>query len=140
MAGENKNIVAEFKDFLLRGNVVDLAVAVVIGAAFGAVVNALVKDILTPIIAAIFGKPDFGNLTFTIHKSHFFYGDFINAVIAFVSIAAAVFFFVVKPVNFLIAARAKRMSAGEQEDAATLSDEAVLLTEIRDLLRNRAAG
>ena len=99
---ENKNLATEFKDFILRGNVVDLAVAVVIGAAFGAVVTALVKDILTPIIAAIFGKPDFSTLTFTIHKSKFFYGDFINAVIAFLSIAAAVFFFVVKPVNALL--------------------------------------
>jgi large conductance mechanosensitive channel len=140
MAGEKKSIVTEFKDFLLRGNVVDLAVAVVIGAAFGAVVTALVADILTPIIAAIFGKPDFSSLTFTIHKSHFFYGAFINAVIAFVSIAAAVFFFVVKPVNYLMAARARRMAAGEAEETTTLSDEAILLGEIRDLLRSRAAG
>jgi len=138
MAAEKKNIVGEFKDFLLRGNVVDLAVAVVIGMAFGVVVNALVKDILTPIVAAIFGKPDFSTLTFTIHKSHFFYGDFINAVISFVSIAAAVFFFVVKPVNYLLTARAQRMAAGEEEDAGTLSDEAVLLTEIRDLLKAQA--
>jgi large conductance mechanosensitive channel len=91
----------DFRKFLLRGNVVDLAVAVVIGAAFGAVVTALVADILTPIIAAIVGKPDFSNLTFTIHNSHFLYGSFLNAVIAFVSIAAAVFFFVVQPVNAL---------------------------------------
>jgi large conductance mechanosensitive channel len=138
MAQEKKNIVGEFKDFLLRGNVVDLAVAVVIGTAFGVVVNALVKDILTPIVAAIFGKPDFSTLTFTIHKSHFFYGDFINAVISFVAIAAAVFFFVVKPINYLLTARARRMAAGEEEDASTLSDETVLLTEIRDLLKAQA--
>jgi large conductance mechanosensitive channel len=74
MAEESKGIVAEFKEFILRGNVVDLAVAVVIGAAFGAVVNALVKDILTPLIAAIFGKPDFSALTFTINSSKFLYG------------------------------------------------------------------
>ena len=92
----------EFRQFLLRGNVVDLAVAVVIGTAFGAVVTALVEDIFTPLIAAIFGKPDFSNLTFTINSSHFLYGSFINAVIAFVSIAAVIFFFVVKPMNFLI--------------------------------------
>jgi large conductance mechanosensitive channel len=140
MAVDKKGLAGEFKDFLLRGNVVDLAVAVVIGAAFGAVVTALVKDILTPIVAAIFGKPDFSTLTFTIHKSHFFYGDFINAVIAFVSIAAAVFFFVVKPINFLIAARARRLAAGEPEDASAVSPEVALLTEIRDLLQSRQAG
>lgn len=102
---DNKGIVTEFKEFVLRGNVVDLAVAVVIGAAFGAVVTALVKDIVTPVIAAIVGKPDFSNLRFTIHKSHFLYGDFINAVIAFLSIATAVFFLVVQPVNYLMRRR-----------------------------------
>src|SRR5690348_17553875 len=81
MSQQRKSLVTEFKDFILRGNVVDLAVAVVIGAAFGAVVTALVRDILTPIIAAIFGKPDFSELTFTINGSKFFYGDFLNAVI-----------------------------------------------------------
>ena len=91
----------EFKQFLLRGNVVDLAVAVVIGAAFGAVVNSLVADIITPIIAAIIGEPDFGQLDFTINGSRFAYGNFLNALITFVTIAAAVFFFVVKPVNML---------------------------------------
>ena len=97
--------ITEFKQFLLRGNVVDLAVAVVIGAAFGAVVTSLVADILTPLIAAIFGSHDFSALTFTIHGSRFLYGSFINAVIAFVSIAAVVFFFVVKPINALMARR-----------------------------------
>jgi large conductance mechanosensitive channel len=97
----------DFKTFLLRGNVVDLAVAIVIGVAFAAVVNALVEDLITPIIAAIIGKPDFSQLTFTINGSVFRYGDFLNALIAFVSIAAAVFFFVVKPVNALTA-RARR--------------------------------
>ncbi len=95
----------DFKTFLLRGNVVDLAVGIVIGAAFGAVVTALVKDLITPIVAAIIGKPDFSGLTFSINGSRFLYGDFINAVLAFVSIAAAVFFFVVKPVNALMARR-----------------------------------
>jgi large conductance mechanosensitive channel len=99
------SLITEFKQFLLRGNVVDLAVAVVIGTAFGAVVTALVGDILTPLIAAIFGSHDFSALTFTIHRSQFLYGSFINAVIAFVSIAAVVFFFVVKPVNALMARR-----------------------------------
>jgi large conductance mechanosensitive channel len=94
-------VLREFKTFLLRGNVVDLAVAVVLGAAFGAVVTALVRDIITPIIALIFGKPNFSNLSFTINGSHFFYGDFINYLIAFITIAAAIFFLVVKPVNAL---------------------------------------
>lgn len=95
----------DFKAFLLRGNVVDFAVGIVVGAAFGAVVTALVKDLITPIIAAIIGKPDFSGLTFTVNGSKFLYGDFINAVVAFVSIAAAVFFFVVRPVNALMARR-----------------------------------
>jgi large conductance mechanosensitive channel len=94
----------DFKAFLLRGNVVDLAVAVVIGAAFGAVVTALVKDLLTPLLA-IPGKTDFSSLSLTINHSQFLYGDFINVFISFVSIAAAVFFFVVKPVNALMARR-----------------------------------
>ncbi len=95
----------EFKAFLLRGNVVDLAVGIVIGAAFGAVVTALVRDLITPIVAAIIGEPDFSGLTFTINHSTFHYGDFINVLIAFLSISAAVFFFVVKPVNALMARR-----------------------------------
>jgi large conductance mechanosensitive channel len=96
-------ILNDFKQFLLRGNVVDLAVAVVIGAAFGAVITALVQDLLTPLIAAIGGQQDFSALDFTINDSTFRYGDFINKLITFVSIAAAVFFFVVVPINALIA-------------------------------------
>ncbi|HVX28885.1 MAG TPA: large conductance mechanosensitive channel protein MscL [Nitrolancea sp.] len=92
----------DFKEFLLRGNVVDLAVAVIIGAAFGAVVTALVEDIITPLIAALGGQPDFSALSFTINKSHFLYGDFINAILSFLIIAAVVFFFVVVPINSLI--------------------------------------
>ena len=95
----------DFKQFLLRGNVVDLAVGIVIGVAFGAVVTAFVADLITPLIGAIFGKHDFSSLTFTIHKSRFLYGDFINKVLAFVVIAAAVFFLVVRPVNALMARR-----------------------------------
>jgi len=98
-------MVKDFKTFLLRGNVVDLAVGIVIGAAFGALVTAFVADLITPIIAAIIGKPDFSNLTFTINGSTFHYGDYINVLIAFISIAAAVFFFVVRPVNALMARR-----------------------------------
>jgi large conductance mechanosensitive channel len=138
MPDENKSLAAQFKEFILRGNVVDLAVAVVIGAAFGAVVTALVKDIVTPLIAAIFGKPNFSTLTFTINHSTFFYGDVINAIIAFLSIAAVVFFFVVKPLNYLLDRRKRAMAAGEEPEPGTLSDEAVILTEIRDLLRERA--
>ena len=92
----------DFKQFLLRGNVIDLAVAVVIGAAFGAVMSALVEDILTPIVAIIFGEPDFSGLTFSINDSTFFYGDFINKVFTFVTVAAAVFFLVVQPVNMFM--------------------------------------
>src|SRR4051794_19168593 len=91
-----------FKKFLLRGNVLDLAIAVVIGAAFGAVVTALVKDLLTPFIAAIGGQPNFSDLSFTIHKSKFLYGDFINAIISFIIIAAVVYFLVVLPMNKLM--------------------------------------
>lgn len=97
------NILKEFKQFLLRGNVVDLAVGVVVGAAFGTVVTALVKDLLTPLIAALIKAPDFSGLYFTVNGSQFLYGDFINAVISFVLVAAAIFFFVVKPINLLVA-------------------------------------
>lgn len=91
-----------FKAFLLRGNVVDLAVAVVIGVAFGAVVTAFVKDLVTPLIAALGGKPDFAALYFTVNNSKFLYGEFINAIIAFLIIAAVIYFFVVLPVNALV--------------------------------------
>jgi large conductance mechanosensitive channel len=91
----------EFKKFILRGNVVDLAVAVVVGAAFTAVVNAMVRDMITPLIAAIGGNPDFSKLLFRINGSAFMYGDLLNAVIAFLSVAAVVFFFVVQPLNHL---------------------------------------
>src|SRR3954468_4694138 len=92
-----------FKTFLLRGNVIDLAVAVVIGAAFGTVVTALVKDLLTPLIAALVGKPDFSKIKFTVNGSEFLIGDFINAVVAFLLISAAVYFFVVLPMNTVMA-------------------------------------
>lgn len=97
------SLVSEFRAFILRGNVVDLAIAVVIGAAFGGVVSALVADLITPLIAAIGGQPNFGGLYFTINHSKFLYGAFINSVISFLIIAAVVFFFVVKPVNVLMA-------------------------------------
>lgn len=96
-------MIKEFKQFLLRGNVVDLAVGVVIGAAFGTIVTALVTDLLTPLIAAIAKVPDFSGLSFTVRGSQFMYGHFINAFISFFLTASAVFFFVVKPMNVLIA-------------------------------------
>jgi large conductance mechanosensitive channel len=92
----------EFRAFILRGNLVDLAVAVVIGTAFTAVVNALVKDVITPLIAAAGGEPNFGRLAFTINGSRFAYGDFFNAVLTFLIVAAVMFFLVVKPVNVLL--------------------------------------
>jgi large conductance mechanosensitive channel len=93
----------EFRDFLLRGNIIELAVAFVIGIAFANVVQSLVDDLLTPIVAMIFGKQDFGNLTFTINDAVFRYGAFLTATLTFIAIAAAIFFFVVKPVNALMA-------------------------------------
>jgi large conductance mechanosensitive channel len=92
----------EFRAFILRGNLVDLAVAVVIGTAFTAVVNAIVKDLITPLIAAIGGKANFGNLAFTVNGSRFAYGDFLNALLTFLVVAAVVFFLVIKPVNALL--------------------------------------
>jgi large conductance mechanosensitive channel len=96
-----RGLLLEFKTFVLRGNVVDLAVGIVIGVAFAGVVQALVKDLLTPLIAAIVGQPDFAALTFRVNRSVFRYGDFLNVAISFITIAVAVFFFVVKPVNVL---------------------------------------
>ncbi len=100
-----------FKVFLLRGNVVDLAVAVVVGVAFGVVVTAFVKDLVTPLIAAVGGKPDFASLSFTINNSKFLYGDFINAVIAFLVIVAVIYFFVVLPLTAAIARARKEPPA-----------------------------
>jgi large conductance mechanosensitive channel len=100
-----------FRAFLLRGNVVDLAVAVVIGTAFGVVVTSFVKDLVTPLIAAIGGQPDFATLYFTVNKSRFLYGDFFNAIIAFVVIAAVIYYFVIVPINALIARSRKEPPA-----------------------------
>lgn len=124
-----------FKEFLLRGNVVDLAVAVVIGTAFTAVVTPLVANLFTPLIAAIIGKPDFAQLTFTINNSAFYYGRFLNSLIAFLSIAAVIYFVVVAPVS-RINERRRRGQTSPLDDP-TLTDETRLLIEIRDLL---AAG
>jgi large conductance mechanosensitive channel len=100
-----------FRAFLLHGNVVDLAVGFVIGVAFGGVVSAFVKDLVTPLIAAIFGKPDFSTLTFTVNNSKFLYGDFINAVITFVTVAAVIYYFVVVPYTALVSRSRKEPPA-----------------------------
>ena len=110
-------MIKDFKQFLLRGNVVDLAVGVVIGAAFGSVVTALVSDLLTPLIAAIAKVPDFGGLIFTLNGSQFMYGHFINALVSFFLVAAAVFFCVVKPMNMLIA-RSRKEAPADPTDAS----------------------
>lgn len=123
----------EFRDFLLRGNIVELAVAFVMGLAFAAVVNSLVNDLIMPVIAAIIGKPNFSDLTFTIHKSVFHYGSFITAVIQFIAIAASVFFFVVKPVNALL----KRYRSPAEEG---MPDEERRHQELLAALRGASAG
>lgn len=121
----------EFREFVLRGNVIDLAVAVIIGTAFGAVVKAAVDTIFTPLIAAIIGEPSFSGLAFTINGTEIPYGHFLNALFTFVSIAAVVFFFVVKPMNAFLARRKEESGTPEPEAPA---EDVRLLTEIRDLL------
>jgi large conductance mechanosensitive channel len=108
------SVTSEFKDFVLRGNVVDLAVGVVIGGAFGQVVSSLVKDIITP-ITGVFGKISFSDVQYTVGAAVFKVGDFINAVIAFLIMAFVVFFFVVKPVNFLIEHAVRKQAEPEPE-------------------------
>jgi large conductance mechanosensitive channel len=127
-----RGILKEFRDFITRGNVIDLAIAVVIGAAFGALVASFVENLLTPLIAAIFGEPDFSQLTFTINGSVFKYGTFINALITFVTVAAAVFLFVVKPVNSM----RERQRKGEEEPPEP-TEEVKIPTESRDALTIR---
>jgi large conductance mechanosensitive channel len=100
-----------FKQFLLRGNVVDLAVGVVVGAAFGSVVTAFTKDLLTPLIAAVAGKPNFAAIQFTVNNSRFLLGDFVNALVSFVIVAAAVYYFVVLPINALVSRSRKEPPA-----------------------------
>jgi large conductance mechanosensitive channel len=110
-----------FKKFLLRGNLVDLAVAVVIGIAFAAIITALVADLITPLISAIGGQPDFSALTFTVHHSQFKYGAFINALLAFLIIAAVIYFLVVLPVTRIMALNEKKAEATERECPECLS-------------------
>lgn len=106
----------DFKKFILRGNMVELAVAVVIGAAFGAIVTALVKDLITPLIAAIGGQPDFSSLTFTINDSKFLYGDFFNSLISFLIIATVIFFVVIQPINKLTAMANRKKTAEDPSE------------------------
>ena len=115
-------MISGFRNFISRGNVVELAVAVVIGAAFGAVVTSLVADLITPLIGAIIGEPDFSGLTFTINGSEFAYGNFINALISFVTVAAAIYFFVVVPLERLNEARHGPGEAGTRECPQCLSE------------------
>jgi large conductance mechanosensitive channel len=123
----------EFRTFILRGNAIDLAVAVVIGAAFGAVVTSLVEDVVTPIISIVFGKPGFADLTITINDAVIRYGEFLNAVLALLMVGAAVFFLVVKPVNMMM----ERRKAGTEPPPDAVPEDIVLLGEIRDLLKAR---
>lgn len=111
-----------FRKFMLRGNLVDLAVAVVIGTAFTATVTALVKDLITPLIAAIGGKPNFSNLSFTVNHSRFAYGDFINAIAAFVIIAAVVYFLVVLPIARITEMAIRKREATGRECPECLSE------------------
>lgn len=124
----------EFREFILRGNVIDLAIAVVIGTAFTAVVNATVKSLITPLIAAVGGQPDFSDLKFKINGSEFLYGEWLNAVVSFLIIAAVVFFLIVKPMNAFLARRKTEDVPPEPEAPA---EDVRLLTEIRDLLAER---
>jgi large conductance mechanosensitive channel len=117
---------AGFRQFLLRGNVIDLAVAVVIGAAFGAVIAALVKDLLTPLIAAIVGKPDFSAIALDVNGSKLLVGDFVNAIVSFLLVAAAIYFFVVVPVNAFTA----RMRRGEAPPDPTTKKCPECLSEV----------
>ena len=123
-----------FKEFILRGNVVQLAVAVVMGAAFGAIINALVQDVIMPFITAIFGKPDYSALFWTLHSSQIKYGSFITACISFLLIATGVYFFIVMPINHFEKMRRRRRGLPEKTPDIT---EVELLAQIRDLLAAR---
>jgi large conductance mechanosensitive channel len=125
----------EFRDFALRGNVVDLAVAIVIGTAFTALVQTFVTAFISPLIAMFVGKSGLVDLSFTINSADFLYGAFVQAIITFLTIAAVVFFFVVKPMNFLMS----RVREKDEPASRAPAEDIVLLTEIRDLLREQRA-
>lgn len=124
----------EYKAFILRGNVVDLAVAVVLAAAFGTVITAIVEGLVTPLIGAIIGTPDFSAWSFTINNSRFMLGTVINAIVSFLAVASVIFFLIVKPMNMLNERRARQKTVAPPAP----STEEALLTEIRDLLRQQA--
>ncbi|MGV8978081.1 MAG: large conductance mechanosensitive channel protein MscL [Cellulomonas sp.] len=131
-----KNVLNGFKDFISRGNAIDLAVAVVLGAAFGAVITAIIDGIITPLIAAIFGKPDLTGVgSFDLNNAHFSIGLVLDGLLKFVLIAAAVYFFIVVPVNVLQARRKK----GLVEEPAAPAEDVLLLQEIRDLLARQTS-
>lgn len=123
-------MIREFKEFAFKGSLVDIAVGFVLGAAFATLVTSLVEDVLMPLIAAIFGQPDFAKLTIDIGNSQIFYGRFLNAVVAFLLVAFALFLFVVKPYNAIRSRMRKEPAEGPQP-----AEDIVLLTEIRDALR-----
>ncbi len=127
------DMLSEFRAFVMKGNVVDLAVAVIMGAAFGAVVTSLVKDVFTPLLAAIVGAPDFSNLSLQMGDSAIMYGAFLNAAISFLLVAFAVFFFLVKPMNMMI----ERMNRSKEVAPKATPEDVELLREIRDLLKAR---
>jgi large conductance mechanosensitive channel len=130
MEGIVSGTLKEFRDFLMRGNLIQLAVAFVMGVAFAAVINSFVKNLVMPIIAAIVGKPNFNDLTFTIHKSVFTYGAFITDLVTFLAIAAAVFFFIVKPVDMITKRR-----ESQEPDGEVISDEERRHQELLEALR-----
>jgi large conductance mechanosensitive channel len=128
-------VLKEFRDFALRGNVVDLAVAIVIGTAFTQLVQQFVSSFISPLISMFFGKSGLVDLSFSINSADFLYGAFVQAVITFLTIAAVVFFFVVKPMNFLLA----RIRQEDEPASKAPAEDIVLLTDIRDLLREQRA-
>lgn len=126
-------VLSEFRAFVMKGNVIDLAVAVIMGAAFGAVVTSLVKDVFTPLLAAVVGAPDFGSMALQIGDTAIMYGAFLNAAISFLLVAFAVFFFLVKPMNMML----ERLRRTEEVAAKATAEDIELLREIRDLLKAR---
>jgi len=131
------SMAAGFRDFIMRGNVIDLAVAVVIGAAFGRVVTALVENLINPLVAAIGGQPDLGDVaTFTVNSANFSFGAVLSAAINFLIIAAAVYFIIVMPVNRLMEMRRRK----EVPEVAATPEDIALLQEIRDLLKARGGA
>ncbi|MFO7298577.1 MAG: large conductance mechanosensitive channel protein MscL [Actinomycetes bacterium] len=128
-----EKMLKEFRDFALKGNLLDIAVGFILGAAFGTLVDSLVADIITPLIAGIAGEPNFSNLVLKVGDAEIAYGNFLNAAISFLLVAAALFFFIVKPVNALRA----RLARGEEVVDEAPAPEIALLAEIRDELRRR---